>query len=413
MIVSTFSTLAQCNDMHIPPKIKRVEYATREFKFSDVTMNGKSTTYLAVKPGEQVKITTLVESRKKGDYCPDCIVQVYWGIHGYVSTCAKSFYGYNFNSKKSSLKFDAPKEAGIYYITFGSTLDYSCKNNEYRPRCGSEHAFAVLKVGNPDPTQQLSLTKINKGGRAYVKSEVIKAGCYGDLTQSEWSFNGTKLNYDNQSEIPLDKPGTYEVVWSNCHTSIAKKIVHDGKGVANNVQTVTKKSNVLVLSAGGGKKDPEPEVEEVEEPTTEGVSLTLVGAEEEPQGEQEPEKDELEEMMENSDKFVLKNLIFDLGKSNITPKAAQELDKMANILRSHPNMRILLEGHTDRRGSAKKNQKLSEERVESAKDYLVEKGINKKRIETQGWGHQKPLVITSDVEEGKINRRVEITILSR
>ncbi len=82
-------------------------------------------------------------------------------------------------------------------------------------------------------------------------------------------------------------------------------------------------------------------------------------------------------------------------------------------MREKPSMKILLEGHTDFRGSARKNKVLSEERVESAKAYLVKQGVRKRNIETKGWGHEKPLVITKDVEEGKINRRVEISILSR
>ncbi len=76
-------------------------------------------------------------------------------------------------------------------------------------------------------------------------------------------------------------------------------------------------------------------------------------------------------------------------------------------------MKILLEGHTDRRGSARKNLKLSEERVKSTKDYLTKQGVASNNIDTQGWGHQKPLIITNNVEEGEINRRVEIKILSR
>ena len=93
----------------IPPSIKKVDYANREITFSGVTMNGQKTTYLEVEKGATVKIKTRIESKRDGNYCPACIVQVYWGIHDYTSVCAKSFYGYNFKKKKSeNLKNKCP-----------------------------------------------------------------------------------------------------------------------------------------------------------------------------------------------------------------------------------------------------------------------------------------------------------------
>jgi outer membrane protein OmpA-like peptidoglycan-associated protein len=117
-------------------------------------------------------------------------------------------------------------------------------------------------------------------------------------------------------------------------------------------------------------------------------------------------------LIENNDTFVLKNLIFDLNKSAIRPQAETELDKLAKIMTDKPSMKILLEGHTAI-GNARKNRVLSEKRVKSTKEYLVKQGVVRSNITTKGWGQQKPLVSTRDVEKGKINRRVEIQILSR
>ena len=82
-------------------------------------------------------------------------------------------------------------------------------------------------------------------------------------------------------------------------------------------------------------------------------------------------------------------------------------------MKSNPAMRILLEGHTDRREGAKENLRFSEKRVKSTRTYLVQQGIPRTNIAIKGWGHEKPLVITTDIEEGRINRRVEVTILAR
>ena len=89
------------------------------------------------------------------------------------------------------------------------------------------------------------------------------------------------------------------------------------------------------------------------------------------------------------------------------------MGKLAEIMKSSPAMRILLEGHTDRREGAKKNLRLFEKRVDSARTYLVQQDISRNNIAIKGWGHEKPLVITTDIEEGRINRRVEVTILAR
>lgn len=108
----------------------------------------------------------------------------------------------------------------------------------------------------------------------------------------------------------------------------------------------------------------------------------------------------------------LEKLIFDLGKANITKDSYQELDMIVNMLNENPNMVIQLEGHTDFRGNAKQNMRLSEERVESVRSYLIEKGIEKKRIKTKAFGGTQPLNRKSDAESRERNRRVEVRILS-
>ncbi|MEL6560368.1 MAG: OmpA family protein [Bacteroidota bacterium] len=422
---------AQCNYI-TPPSIKKIDYASREFTFSGTTMNGKKTTFLAVQKGASVNISTFVESRKKGDYCPACIVQVYWGIRGHVSTCGKSFYGYQFKRKKTTQKFKAPDKDGIYYITMGGTLDYSCKNNINRPRCEAEYAIAVLKVGNPDPQQKVTLTKAKAGNGSMLKTTLVKPGCFGVLDKTEWFLNGNKLAFDNRKEIPLTGYGLYEVRWFNCNTSISRTYNYsaDGNDVSNSVdppasvgviKTSEPKNSANTGNTGGvaqgtikltgssGTKDSKSE----QNNQNPALGVILQGNPVKNDEPDEPEETDIEKLIANNDKFILEHLVFDLGQSYLRPEAKLELDKLSGYMQTHPTMKILLEGHTDRIGNARKNRILSEERVESAKSYLVAQGIDSRNIRTKGWGHEKPLVITDNVEEGKVNRRVEITILSR
>ncbi len=108
----------------------------------------------------------------------------------------------------------------------------------------------------------------------------------------------------------------------------------------------------------------------------------------------------------------LEKLIFALGKDEITSESFDELNDLVNMLNANPTMIIQLEGHTDFRGNAQQNMKLSERRVESVKDYLTKKGINKNRIKTKAFGGNEPLSRENDAESRSQNRRVEVRILS-
>lgn len=108
----------------------------------------------------------------------------------------------------------------------------------------------------------------------------------------------------------------------------------------------------------------------------------------------------------------LDKLIFGLGKADISDASYEELDELATMLNENENIIIQLEGHTDFRGNARQNMKLSEERVEAVRNYLVKRGVNKKRIITKAFGGSKPLSRAGDSDSRRSNRRVEVRILS-
>jgi len=94
--------------------------------------------------------------------------------------------------------------------------------------------------------------------------------------------------------------------------------------------------------------------------------------------------------------ITLEKLIFALGKDDISEESHEELDELVSMLRSNPEMKIQLEGHTDFRGNDKLNMKLSEDRVKAVRDYLVKSGIDKDRIKTKAFGGTQPLSRESD-----------------
>jgi hypothetical protein len=106
------------------------------------------------------------------------------------------------------------------------------------------------------------------------------------------------------------------------------------------------------------------------------------------------------------------NLIFELGKSKISPESYGELELVVKMLKENPKMVIQLEGHTDYQGNPKDNMKLSKERVDAVKGFLVEKGIHSNRIKTKAFGGTQPLSRDDTPQAHRLNRRVELRILS-
>lgn len=106
---------------------------------------------------------------------------------------------------------------------------------------------------------------------------------------------------------------------------------------------------------------------------------------------------------------AIKNLEFDLGKATIRSKSFSTLDKVAALL-VEKNFSLKLAGHTDNTGSMALNLRLSKERAESVKAYLVSKGANASRIEATGYGPNQPIASNATAEGRQQNRRVEFTL---
>lgn len=115
------------------------------------------------------------------------------------------------------------------------------------------------------------------------------------------------------------------------------------------------------------------------------------------------------------DKVELEPIYFDYDKSNITEKAAFELDKLVQIMNKYPEMVIEVESHTDSRGSDSYNMKLSDRRAKTTVQYVISKGISETRISGEGKGESTPKVNCGgncSEEEHQANRRSEFNITS-
>jgi len=101
---------------------------------------------------------------------------------------------------------------------------------------------------------------------------------------------------------------------------------------------------------------------------------------------------------------------FDFNSANLTTLAKTNLDKLVTVLKNNPDTNINIYGHTDSIGSDAVNLRISSQRAEAVKNYLVAKGISASRMFTEGLGKSSPIA-SNDTDAGRAkNRRVEFAI---
>ena len=115
--------------------------------------------------------------------------------------------------------------------------------------------------------------------------------------------------------------------------------------------------------------------------------------------------------LEGSAVRILQQVHFAFGKADILPDSFPILEEIASLLKANPNIRRMsIDGHTDDRGAADLNLRLSQARATSVMTWLVGHGVEQKRLEAHGYGKTRPIE-TNKTEEGRLaNRRVEFNI---
>ena len=107
-------------------------------------------------------------------------------------------------------------------------------------------------------------------------------------------------------------------------------------------------------------------------------------------------------------KFVFDGITFGFDKTNITKESEEKLAKTLDVLTTYLNINVEISGHTDNKGTKKYNMLLSERRAKSVKDWLVKHGVDPARLQTIGFGMDKPVAPNTSKENRKKNRRCDI-----
>jgi len=106
----------------------------------------------------------------------------------------------------------------------------------------------------------------------------------------------------------------------------------------------------------------------------------------------------------------MSDVLFDTAQYSLRPGAREKLAKVAGIIMSHPGLKIEVEGHTDSVGGDDYNMRLSENRANSVRGYLVQQGTVPDNVTAQGFGKTMPVADNATTAGRQMNRRVELII---
>ena len=111
------------------------------------------------------------------------------------------------------------------------------------------------------------------------------------------------------------------------------------------------------------------------------------------------------EVIKEAERFENEMIHFDFDKSNLRPDAQEILQRKADYLQRNPNLKVIVEGHCDERGTTEYNLALGDRRANSAKAFLVNLGVADSRLTTISYGEERPLDPASNEAAWAKNRR--------
>jgi len=110
-------------------------------------------------------------------------------------------------------------------------------------------------------------------------------------------------------------------------------------------------------------------------------------------------------------KIFLKELVlFEYNRAILTREAQERLTKKANYLKDNPEIKVIIEGHCDERGTNEYNLALGERRAEATRDFLVDLGVSTVRLSTISYGEERPFALGSNESAWSLNRRAHFVV---
>ncbi len=219
------------------------------------------------------------------------------------------------------------------------------------------------------------------------KTDPNKADTDGDgLTDGD----EVKTHKTDPTKADSDDDGLSDGAEVNVNKTNPMQADTDGDGLKDGAEVSAHRTDPLKADTDGGTVDDGTEVGRGTDPLNPADDV---------------KKEEIK--VEVGAAIVLDGIVFETGKSEITPISEMILEKAYNTLAQNPAIEVEIHGHTDNTGRKATNMKLSQARAESVKSWLVAKGIAANRIGAKGFGPDKPITSNKTAEDRQKNRRIE------
>jgi outer membrane protein OmpA-like peptidoglycan-associated protein len=198
------------------------------------------------------------------------------------------------------------------------------------------------------------------------------------------------------------------------HKTDANQADSDGDGLKDGAEVNTNKTNPMMAdSDGDGLSDGEevnqyrtnPLKPDTDDGTVNDAVEVKRGTNPLVAADDIPKKEVIQ--VEAGAAIVLEGVVFASGSAQLTPSSEAILGKAFNTLEAYPEMQVEIQGHTDNRGNAAANMKLSQARADAVKAWLMKKGIAAERIGAKGLGQDQPIASNDTLEGRQKNRRIE------
>jgi OmpA-OmpF porin, OOP family len=110
-------------------------------------------------------------------------------------------------------------------------------------------------------------------------------------------------------------------------------------------------------------------------------------------------------------RLALPRIEFETGKWDILPQSFAPLNQLLGLMEKYSGTKISIQGHTDNQGDSVANERLSNNRANAVRDWLIQHGINGSRLEARGYGQTRPIATNSSDDGRTTNRRIEFIII--
>ncbi len=248
-----------------------------------------------------------------------------------------------------------------------------------------------------------------------VSFSALMAGC-ASTPQDNQKVDEARAAYEEISNDPnVARSGDRQLRNARNQLSRAESLLADDAGIVEIEHAAYLASRHAQIAAEQGKRaDLQDQINSAEERREELEMRKSSNQAEEARREAEELRRQMEEMRaEQTDRgmvLTLGDVLFDLNRAELKSPGEETVGRLAEFMREYEERRVRVEGYTDSTGEASYNQGLSERRAEAVRDALVNMGISRDRVETQGFGEQYPVASNETSGGRQQNRRVEIVI---